>query len=361
MDRARDPDSLRRAGVASARDRARADRLLGREGVGRPRGAALPAGPGGAHRLDEGQSPAPRGPARRRRAAGRRAATSCATRLLAIPSRSGSTRSDSDEGRRLLRDHGVDAERLPAVILHDGSVLHDPTLVDVAEALGVHTRPSSEVYDLAILGAGPAGLAAAVYGASEGLRTLVVEPQAIGGQAGTSSMIRNYLGFPRGVSGGELAFRAWEQALLFGAQFVFMQRATGLTARGNERAIALSDGSEVSRPGGDHRRRRGLPPPGDPGPRPPRRGGRLLRRGGRRGAGDGRGGGLRRRRGELRRAGGPAPGQVRRARHLARAGRVAGSRHVRLPDHAVAGHPQRRGPAPTPEWSTAAARTASRP
>jgi thioredoxin reductase (NADPH) len=153
---------------------------------------------------------------------------------------------DSDEGRQLLRDHGVDAERLPAVILHDGSVLHNPTLVDVADALGVHTRPSSEVYDLAILGAGPAGLSAAVYGASEGLRTLVIEPQAIGGQAGTSSMIRNYLGFPRGVTGGELAFRAWEQALLFGAQFVFRQRATRLTMRGHKRTVALSDGSEVS-------------------------------------------------------------------------------------------------------------------
>src|SRR5215204_3661326 len=102
---------------------------------------------------------------------------------------------DSDEGRRLLRDYGVDANRLPAVILHDGSVLHEPTLADVAEALGVQTRPSSEVYDLAILGAGPAGLAAAVYGASEGLRTVVIEPQSIGGPAGTSSMIRNYLGF----------------------------------------------------------------------------------------------------------------------------------------------------------------------
>lgn len=152
---------------------------------------------------------------------------------------------DSDEGRQLLRDHGVDAERLPAVILHDGSVLHNPTFVEIADALGVHTRPSSEVYDLAILGAGPAGLSAAVYGASEGLRTLVIEPQAIGGQAGTSSMIRNYLGFPRGVSGGELAFRAWEQALLFGAQFVFRQRATRLTMRGHERTVVLSDGSEV--------------------------------------------------------------------------------------------------------------------
>jgi thioredoxin reductase (NADPH) len=152
---------------------------------------------------------------------------------------------DSNEGRQLLRDHGVDAERLPAVILHDGSVLHSPTLVDVANALGVHTRPSSEVYDLAILGAGPAGLSAAVYGASEGLRTLVIEPQAIGGQAGTSSMIRNYLGFPHGVSGGELAFRAWEQALLFRTQFVFRQRATRLTMRGHERTVELSDGSEV--------------------------------------------------------------------------------------------------------------------
>lgn len=153
---------------------------------------------------------------------------------------------DSNEGQQLLRDHAMDAERLPAVILHDGAVLHQPTLVDIADALGVHTRPLSEVYDLAILGAGPAGLAAAVYGASEGLRTLVIEPQAIGGQAGTSSMIRNYLGFPRGVSGGELAFRAWEQALLFGAQFVFRQRATGLAMVDHERAVALSDASEVS-------------------------------------------------------------------------------------------------------------------
>jgi thioredoxin reductase (NADPH) len=152
---------------------------------------------------------------------------------------------DSDEGRRFLRDHDVDADRLPAVILHDGSVLHDPTAGDVAEALGVQTHPPAGIYDLAILGAGPAGLSAAVYGASEGLRTLVIEPQAIGGQAGTSSMIRNYLGFPLGVGGGDLTFRAWEQALLFGAQFVLMQRATGLTARDNEHAVALSDGSEI--------------------------------------------------------------------------------------------------------------------
>ena len=152
---------------------------------------------------------------------------------------------DSDQGRRLIHDHGVDVRRLPAIVVHDGSVLHDPSDAEVAEALGVRTRPDSKVYDLAILGAGPAGLTAAVYGASEGLRTLVVEPQAIGGQAGTSSMIRNYPGFPRGVSGGELAFRTWEQTLVFGAEFVFMQQATGLGRRGIEHAIALADGSAV--------------------------------------------------------------------------------------------------------------------
>jgi thioredoxin reductase (NADPH) len=152
----------------------------------------------------------------------------------------------SEEGRHLLREHGVDVERLPAAILYDGSVLYDLSSTAIAHALGVSTQPTTQVYDLAILGAGPAGLAAAVYGASEGLRTLVIEPQAIGGQAGTSSMIRNYLGFPWGVTGSELAFRAWEQALLFGAEFVFAQRAIGLTAQGAERRITLSDGSKVS-------------------------------------------------------------------------------------------------------------------
>jgi thioredoxin reductase (NADPH) len=152
---------------------------------------------------------------------------------------------DTDAGRRLLREHRVDAARLPAVILHDGSVLHQPTPPEVAAALGVTSPPSADAYDLAIVGAGPAGLAAAVYGASEGLRTLVVEAEALGGQAGTSSRIRNYLGFPRGLSGGELTFRAWQQSLLFGARFLLMERATGLTSRGAERAIALVGGGEV--------------------------------------------------------------------------------------------------------------------
>jgi thioredoxin reductase (NADPH) len=151
----------------------------------------------------------------------------------------------SGECDRLVGAFGVDTERLPALIRHDGSVLHDPTFSEVAASHGIQTRPSPKLHDLAILGAGPAGLAAAVYGASEGLKTLVLEPRAIGGQAGTSSMIRNYLGFPKGIGGGDLAHRAWEQAVLFGAEFAFTQPATGLATRGKERVIALSDGSEV--------------------------------------------------------------------------------------------------------------------
>ena len=153
--------------------------------------------------------------------------------------------SDSERGRELIAAHRVDEARLPAVILHDGSVIHQPTTVDIAHALGVNTRPSSQVHDLVIVGAGPAGLAAALYGASEGLRTMVVEDRAIGGQAGTSSMIRNYPGFPRGISGGDLVFRAYEQALLFGAEFVFTQRATGLVARDDLIAVTLSAGDAV--------------------------------------------------------------------------------------------------------------------
>jgi thioredoxin reductase (NADPH) len=153
---------------------------------------------------------------------------------------------DSPQGQRLLRAFSVDPARLPALIRHDGSVLHDPSFADIAGAHGIQVQPAAEVYDLAILGAGPAGLAAAVYGASEGLRTVVIEQLAIGGQAGTSSLIRNYLGFARGVSGGELAHRAWQQAVLFGAQFVFTHHAIGFTAGADRHVVTLDDGSQAA-------------------------------------------------------------------------------------------------------------------
>jgi thioredoxin reductase (NADPH) len=153
---------------------------------------------------------------------------------------------DSDTGQQLIRDHGVDVERLPAAIRHDGAVLHDPSLAEIADSHGIQVRPSADSYDLVVLGAGPAGLGAAVHGASEGLRTLLLESRAIGGQAGTSSMIRNYLGFPRGIGGGELAHRAWQQATLLGAEFVFTHRVTGLTTDGDRHALELDDGSRVA-------------------------------------------------------------------------------------------------------------------
>ena len=152
---------------------------------------------------------------------------------------------DSDRGLQLLRDFGIDAARLPAAIHAGGRVLYDPALADLAASHGIATRPSQPVYDLAVLGAGPAGLAAGVYGASEGLRTLVIEPEALGGQAGASSLIRNYLGFTRGVAGAELAHRAWEQAIMFGAEFMFTQPASRLAARGADRVITFREGTEA--------------------------------------------------------------------------------------------------------------------
>ncbi|HEX5881449.1 MAG TPA: FAD-dependent oxidoreductase [Actinomycetota bacterium] len=152
----------------------------------------------------------------------------------------------SAEGRRLLEEAGEDGARLPVVVFHSGQVFVDPSDAELVAALGFGTRPAAGAYDLVIVGAGPAGLAAAVYAASEGLDTLVVEPRAAGGQAGTSSMIRNYLGFPRGIGGGDLANRALEQAWLFGANLVLAQRATGLRVDGPRRLVRLSDGGEVA-------------------------------------------------------------------------------------------------------------------
>ena len=152
---------------------------------------------------------------------------------------------ESPEGRRLLEQAGEDGSRLPVVLFRRGLVLVDPTNAEVAAALGMRTSPAAGGCDVLIVGAGPAGLAAAVYAASEGFAAQVLEPAVPGGQAGTSSHIRNYLGFPYGLSGDELTQRAVQQAWLFGADLILSQSATGLRASGNDRLVRLSDGAEV--------------------------------------------------------------------------------------------------------------------
>ena len=151
----------------------------------------------------------------------------------------------SEEAQKLLKERELDADHLPVVIFSDGSVVVDPEPADLAKRIGLSTQAAQDFYDMVVVGAGPAGLAGAVYGASEGLRTLVVEPLAPGGQAGSSSKIENYLGFPSGVTGADLARRAHVQASRFGAEFL-SQRATGLRTEGQYRFVQLGDGREVA-------------------------------------------------------------------------------------------------------------------
>jgi thioredoxin reductase (NADPH) len=145
---------------------------------------------------------------------------------------------------RLSEERGVELGALPAVYLHDGTVLTDPTDAAVMDAVG--ESPDDLSCDVAVVGGGPAGLTAAVYAGSEGLRTLVVESHVIGGQAGASSLIRNYLGFPRGISGADLTQRAFQQAWLFGAKFVFAREVTQLRQDGRKKILTLSDGREIT-------------------------------------------------------------------------------------------------------------------
>lgn len=151
-----------------------------------------------------------------------------------------------EEARRLIESAGPEGDKLPLVLFPDGSQLAQPTNAQLAEKVGLHMRAGLPFYDLIIVGGGPAGLAAAVYGASEGLKTLLIEREAPGGQAGMSSRIENYLGFPSGLSGGDLARRAVVQATRLGAEILTPQEATGLRLQDAYRIVTLSDGSEVS-------------------------------------------------------------------------------------------------------------------
>lgn len=145
---------------------------------------------------------------------------------------------------QLVDKHDARQQELPLVFLLDGSLLVNPSDAEIMD--GVGESPDNLHCDVVVVGGGPAGLTAAVYAGSEGLGTLVVERHVIGGQAGASSLIRNYLGFPRGISGAELTQRAYQQAWLFGAKFVFSREATGLRLDGEEKILGLSDGREVS-------------------------------------------------------------------------------------------------------------------
>lgn len=144
-----------------------------------------------------------------------------------------------------LELHGLTTKDLPAVLFEDGSLLSNPELTEVAGKVGLNAKAQEEIYDVTIIGAGPAGLAAAVYGGSEGLKTLLVERRAPGGQAGTSSRIENYLGFPKGLSGQELARRALTQATRFGIEFLTPQEVVNIRQQDNYKILKLKDGSEI--------------------------------------------------------------------------------------------------------------------
>lgn len=151
----------------------------------------------------------------------------------------------SDAGQALLQHAGAESAALPVAILFDGRVLENPTNPMLAEVLGMAMRPGTALYDVVVIGAGPAGLSAAVYGTSEGLAMAVLESEAVGGQASASAQIRTYLGFPHGVGGAELAHRAFLQANLFGADFVYGDSATALRASDGEYVVTLASGGEM--------------------------------------------------------------------------------------------------------------------
>jgi thioredoxin reductase (NADPH) len=153
---------------------------------------------------------------------------------------------EDPEGARLLEAAGAGPEDVPVLITGDGTALRSPTETEIAGAVGLSTDPATDFYDLIVIGGGPAGLGSAVYGASEGLRTVLVERQATGGQAGQSSRIENYLGFPDGVSGTQLTDRARRQAAKFGAEMLTARDVVALEVRGSARVVRFGDGSEIA-------------------------------------------------------------------------------------------------------------------
>ncbi|GAB6899559.1 NAD(P)/FAD-dependent oxidoreductase [Kineosporia succinea] len=153
---------------------------------------------------------------------------------------------EEDEGRKLLQAAGATEADVPVLLTAGGDVLRNPSLSQVADKIGLSTTPAEDFYDLIIVGGGPAGLGAAVYGASEGLRTVLVEGRVTGGQAGQSSRIENYLGFPEGVSGGQLTDRARRQASRLGAELLTARRVVGLETHGPKRIVELDDGRRVA-------------------------------------------------------------------------------------------------------------------
>ena len=153
--------------------------------------------------------------------------------------------SDEPDGERLLAAAGADGRTLPLIITPDGETMIAPSDTDLASKVGLSTTPAKDFYDLVVIGGGPAGLGAAVYGASEGLKTVLVERTATGGQAGQSSRIENYLGFPDGVSGAQLTLRARMQAQKFGAELLTTREVVGLEVKGSARGIQFADGGAI--------------------------------------------------------------------------------------------------------------------